>query len=122
MKHENETSKAGVLRPGTFHEKSPKAPSSSSLDADSDIYLFPGDLGIKCRIKMDRCLLLFLPVTGHSLFPGFIVRRIPDLPYSNHIGGAIYINGELSNIDDWEEIEQAGIPIQPSLCTKSWNM
>lgn len=60
-----------------------------------------------------------LYLRGHFGIPIYADSRLYF--YSNHIGGAIYINGELSNIDDWVEIEQAGIPIQPSLCTKSWN-
>lgn len=40
--------------------------------------------------------------------------------FSNHIAGEIFIDGVLSNIDTLLEMEQIGIPIQPSMCAKAW--
>lgn len=41
--------------------------------------------------------------------------------YSNHIGGEIFVEGELSNLDVLLEMERVGIPLQPSMCAERWN-
>ena len=60
-----------------------------------------------------------LYLRGHFEVPIYADSRLYF--YSNHIGGAIYVDGELSNIDILLELEQVGIPLQPSMCAKAWN-
>lgn len=40
--------------------------------------------------------------------------------YSDHIGSKISVNGELVELDIILEIEQYGMKIQPSMCSKEW--
>ena len=40
--------------------------------------------------------------------------------YSDHIGSALSINGELLSQDIILEIEQCGMKIQPSMCSREW--
>ena len=40
--------------------------------------------------------------------------------YADHIGSAIYMNGELLEQDIILEIEQYGIDVQPSMCCREW--
>ena len=73
------------------------------LEARSDLSALDGDLYLR----------------GHFENPIAAGARLYF--YSNHIGGEIFIDGELSNIDVLLEMERVGIPLQPSMCAERWN-
>ena len=60
-----------------------------------------------------------LYLRGHFQIPVYADSRLYF--YCNHIAGEIFIDGELSNMDTLLEIEKAGIPLLPSLCTSAWS-
>ena len=40
--------------------------------------------------------------------------------FSDHIAGSMHINGQLHEVDVILEVEEYGIPVQPSMCSRTW--
>lgn len=65
-----------------------------------------------------------LASNGDLYLRGHFERAIPEDSrlyfYCDHIGGEIYINGELLEQDILLEIEKYGVSVQPSMCSREW--
>ena len=72
------------------------------LEAQADISALKGDLYLR----------------GH--FESAIPQDSRLYFYCDHIGSEILINGELLELDILLEIEQYGISLQPSMCSREW--